>query len=82
MIYRMRKAWLFLASTIVVGFVSGTASANHVQYRCLDNQLLRVRVYLVTQGRWGLVQRSHYRRHIPLESRLTCFGFSHGKGTA
>lgn len=82
MIHRMRKAWLVVASTILFGFLSGSASANDVKYRCLDNQLLRVRFELVAQAGWGLVQRSHDRRHFPLESRLTCFGFSPGKGAA
>ena len=82
MIHRMRKARLVVACMLVVGFVSGRASADPVRYQCLDNQLLRVRVAVVAQGGWGLVQPSHHSRHIPLESRLTCFGFSHGKGSA
>jgi len=82
MIHRMRKARLVVACTLVVGFVSGRASADPVQYQCLDNQLLRVRVDIAAQGGWGLLPRSHRPRHIPLESRLTCFGLSHGKGSA
>lgn len=81
MIGRMHKAGLVVACAIAVGFVSGAASADPVQYRCLDNQLLRVRVDLVALGGWGLVERTHHHRHIPLESRLTCFGFSRGRGT-
>ena len=79
MIHRMRKACLVGAAMIVFELLSGTASANDVQYRCLDNQLLRVRVELVAQGGSGLVQRPRRHRYIPLESRLTCFALSQGK---
>ena len=82
MTHRMRKAWLGVACAIVVGFVSRTASADPVQYQCLDNQLLRVRLDLVAQDGRGLTQRSHHHRHIPLEALLTCFGVLHREGTA
>lgn len=77
-----RKAWLLVPSTIVIGLLSGTASAAPTQYRCLDNQLLRVRLDLAAHGKLDLKLRSHSQRRLPLESRLTCFRVSQDEGSA
>jgi len=77
----IRKAWPLAACAILVGFVSSSASAGHAQYRCLDNQLLRVNVEHVARGRWA-VTKPHHQPRIPLESRLTCFASPRGDRAA
>jgi hypothetical protein len=82
MTHRMRKACLLMACTLLVGFVSSSASADHALYRCLDNQLLRVSVDLVAERSLSFMNRHHHRRSMPLESRLTCFGSPRANGAA